>query len=148
MEDRLFVEDRSMLCIDGGLLPDREREDPRAGGGVGNETVEGDANALCEDPLTDPGRRDGGGGGARTLSEDGLLFSIPTPGILGDSSSGFGDSLVVLTLLNLDSDTSCQCRRERSEAGRFLCRTDDDGNRSSGVLPVDDLSSTESRSVS
>lgn len=147
-EARLFVEDRSILRMDGGLPPENDRDDPRAGGGAGNEIVEGDVNVLCEEPLTEPGRRDGGGGGTRTLSDDGLLFSIPTPGILGDSSSGFGDSLVMLALFDLDSDTIWLCRRESGGAGGFLCRTDEDGDDGSGVFPAASLSNTDSRSES
>lgn len=103
MTDALLLEDKSKLNTEGGLPPDTDREDPLAGGGAGNETVDGDVNGVCEAPLTVPGRRDGGGGGTLTLSVDGLLFSCSC--ILGNSSSDLGDNRVGSLLVNFDSCT-------------------------------------------
>lgn len=99
----LLVEDRSKLKTEGGLPPETDRDEPRAGGGAGNEIVDGDVNGVCEAPLTAPGRRDGGGGGTLTLSVDGLLFSCNDN--FGWSSSGLGDNLVESLLVNFDSAT-------------------------------------------
>lgn len=142
----MLFDDRSKLKTDGGLPPDRDRDDPRAGGGAGSETVDGDVNGVCEDPLAAPGRREGGGGGALILSVDGLLFSCI--GILGSSSSGFGDNLAELLLVSFDSDTIWLCRRARGGAGGFFLRMDEDGDGGSGVFPADSLSKTDSRSDS
>lgn len=70
-EALLLVEDKSKLKTEGGLPPDTERAEPRAGGGVGP----GDVNGVFEDPRTAPGRRKGGGGGILMLSMEGLRFS-------------------------------------------------------------------------
>lgn len=142
----MLFDDRSKLKTEGGLPPDRDRDDPRAGGGAGNDTVDGDVNGVCEAPLAAPGRRDGGGGGALTLSIDGLLFSCN--GILGSSSSGLGDNLAELLLVNFDSDTIWLCRRARGGAGGFFFLIDEDGDGGSGVFPADSLSNTDSRSDS
>lgn len=89
-----------MLRIEGGLPG---RDDPRDGGGAGNDTEEGDVNAECDDPRVAPGLLDGGGGGALALSDLGLLFSCF---VVLVSSSAFGDSLPESLRVIFESDTS------------------------------------------
>ena len=99
------MEEISILWTDGGLPPDIERDEPRTGGGEGRETVDGEDNGkLCEELCrTEPIRRDGGGGGARPLSDRGREFSVGVNVALEDSSSGFGDSLDGSLMFRLES---------------------------------------------
>jgi len=145
---RLLFEVRSILCIDGGLPPEMEREEPRAGGGEGNDTVDGDNGRFGDGgTLTEPNRRDGGGGGALPLSERGREFSFG--GVLDDSSSGLGDNLEVSGRCNFASGIFWLCRRLTGGAGGGFFRCKElSGDGGSGVLPAASLSKIDSRSDS
>ena len=81
------------------------------------------------------GRLDGGGGGARALSERGLPISIADL-MLELSSSTFGDIRVV----SLESDTIWLCRLASGGAGGVLRRKEAEGEGGSGVFPAASLS--------
>lgn len=149
IEVRLVLGVRSMLCTEGGLPPEIEREDPRAGGGEGNDTVEGDCGRFRDGgTLTEPNRREGGGGGALPLFDRGLEFSSGGGGVL-DSSSGFGDNLEVSGRFVLASGIFWLCRRLNGGAGGgFFRGKEASGDGGSGVLPAASLSNMDSRSES
>lgn len=148
METRLLTEgDRSTLTKEGALPPERDRDDPRAGGGVGNEVDDGLLKAVCEAPLwIDPGLREGGGGGPLIDSDEGRLFS--NAGNSEESSSGLGDNRIDDPLESFDSATIWLCRRASGGAGGFFRVMNADGDGGSGVFPADSLSNTDSRSES
>jgi hypothetical protein len=76
-----------MLRTEGGRPA---RDEPRDGGGAGNDMAEGDVNGpWCEDPRT-AGLLAGGGGGIFALSDLGLFSFFAGVSI---SSSALGDSL-------------------------------------------------------
>lgn len=112
MELRLMGVDTSVLMNDGGLPGVEFREKPRVGGGAGSDCVDGEVScAGWEEYRMDPGRRDGGGGGAFTLctlctlcelSERGLPVLIATVVV---SSSTLGERRPE-SLRNFESDTS------------------------------------------
>lgn len=147
----LVEEERSILWTDGGLPLDVEREEPRTGGGDGRETVDGEDNGtFCEELCrTEPIRRDGGGGGARPLSDRGRVFSVGGVNVaLEDSSSGFGDNLDGSLKFRFESGTFWLCRRASGGAGAAFLRKEADGDGGSGVLPAASLSNIDSRSES
>lgn len=146
---RLLLGVRSILCIEGGLPPEIERDEPLAGGGEGNDTVEGDGGKFRDGgTLTEPNRRDGGGGGALPLSDRGLAFSLGG-GVFDGSSSGFGDNLEVSGRCSFASGIFWLCLRLSGGAGGafFLC-SEPSGDGGSGVLPAASLSNIDSRSES
>lgn len=116
--------DISILRTEGGLPPDIERLEPRAGGGDGSDTVEGEDNGtFCvECPLIEPSRREGGAGGALPLFDRGLIFS-GNGGVneleVEDSSSGLGDNLAVAAF-SLESGILWLWRRLNGGGGAFL----------------------------
>ncbi len=111
--------------------------------------AEGEDNGTfcAECALTEPIRRDGGGGGARPLSDRGRKFS-PSGGVVEDSSSGFGDNLDGSLRISLESGNFWLCRRVSGGAGAVFLLTDADGDGGSGVLPAASLSNMDSRSES
>jgi hypothetical protein len=130
----------SRLLILGGR-PDIDLDEPRAGGTGGNDIVDGLVSGVWWlDPLRLAGLLDGGGGGARALSERGLPISIADI-ILELSSSAFGDKRPVsFRVVSFESDTSWLCRLASGGAGGVLRRREADGEGGSGVLPADSLS--------
>jgi hypothetical protein len=149
-EARLLLVDISKLCTEAGLPEEYFLDAPRAGGGTGKDTADGnEIGKLWELPRVEGGRRDGGGGGALTLSERGRPVDTIDPAIETlSSSSGFRGSLADLLRFSFESDTIWLRRRAIGGAGGVFLLIDEDGDGGSGVFPAASLSKTDSRSKS
>lgn len=104
---------------------------------------------------SEPGRREGGGGGTRPLSERGLpplligsMLVILAGLCFGGSSSTFGDNLPTSPLVIFISDTRWECRRVSGGVGGVFRRIEPPGEGGSGALPAASRSNTDSMSNS
>jgi hypothetical protein len=106
-ERRLLFAAVSKLLIEAGLPVDDFLDTRRAGGGAGRYVVDAEGDGVRCDELRciDAGRRDGGGGGALSLSERDLPGSVVS-NLLLSSSSTFGDSLPELLRPSFESATN------------------------------------------